>query len=395
MKRRKAKKKNILLLLLSILIITILILNLHYYYKESSKGDIYFDDGPFKTEESWPKEESFSLVGTGDALVHSDLYLAAKTSDGYDFDSMLKDAANYISKYDVKYINQETVFASGKLSGYPRFNTPKEWGDALINAGFNLFSLATNHSMDRNESGAIDHINYFKSKENIGYAGMNLDDETPNYYIDTVNGITYGFLSYTEQTNGIPVPSDKPYLVDVYEYEKVKEDVDTLKDYVDVVIVAMHWGTEYTAEPNNNQKRMAKELASMDVDIVLGNHPHWIQPIEKIDDTLVIYSMGNFLSNQIILINDYPYTDSVAVGAMVSMDINKTTEKNGDFEVDVDNINVEFVFSHKYYDKGYKYNALPFSMMDESVYKNYKTSYEKHKKRITMYSDSVNVNPIN
>lgn len=393
---RRKSKRNKALIIIIIIVLTFLILGSFAYLNYSGKKEVIINENDVlendedEVETVYPITESFSLLATGDALIHNVIFYQYASRD-YDFTGIFSEVTDYINQFDVKYINQETVFADGAYSGYPLFNTPSSWGDAMIYAGFNLFSLATNHSYDMFSSGAFDNVSYWKSQIGVGYAGMN-DSSEREYYITNVNGITYGFLSYTEHTNGLSISSDYSYLVDVYSEELAQSDIDYLRDLVDVVIVAMHWGTEYTSEPNTFQKETAQDLADMGVDIILGNHPHWIQPIEYIGDTLVIYSMGNFISNQISLISSSYYTESVAVGAMVSMDVNKVTYETGESEVYTDNINVELIYSYRA--SNGDYFVIPFSKMDETYNSDYITIYEKHKERITMYSDLVNVNPL-
>lgn len=393
-KKLKLKKKNFAILLTSIILVFSIVCYLIYFNKNEDSSDFFqlFDKNEEIIEINWPINQQFSMVTTGDALLHSSIYLQYETSDGYDFSNVFNMINSYINQFDIRYVNQETVFASGSYSGYPLFNTPSAWGDAMIDSGFNLFSLATNHSFDQYTSGAIENINYWQNKTGIGYAGMNLSNEDKNYFIDEINGITYGFLSYTEHTNGITVPDSVSYLVDIYNTKKAASDIEELRDLVDVIIVAMHWGDEYTSEPNNNQLTMANELADMNVDIIIGSHPHWTQPIDYINDTLVIYSLGNFLSNQLILTDSSYYTESVAVGALVSYDVNKDTYEDGTVNVYTDNIVVELIYNYR--DSHGEYYIIPFSNMNSTYNKNYLTIYEEHKERFTMYSDLVTVNPV-
>lgn len=199
--------------------------------------------------------------------------------------------ADIAKDYDLKYYNQETIIGGKNLglSGYPQFNFPEEIGDAMINAGFNLVSLATNHAMDKGEN-AIRHSNdYWKSKENVVKAGTYSSwDERNNIPTYEINGITYAFLNYTYGTNGIPLPSGKEYLVNVWSSfdgykEQVKKDIDQVRDKVDVVMVAMHWGTEYqVGSYDSYQSAVANYLASIGVDVIIGTHPHVVQPMEYI-----------------------------------------------------------------------------------------------------------------
>lgn len=339
-------------------------------------------------EEIIIEDKKFSLIATGDAVMHSPIYNAALQSNGsYDFSDILTEIIDVIEPHNLKFINVEAPFADKVASSYPKFNTPSEWGDNLIDAGFNMFSLANNHSNDQGTQGVLDTVEFFDSKTDIVYSGMNNSEESPRYVIGEENGIVYGYVAYAEHTNGLPLPTGKEYLVNMYDEETAKEDIEYLKQNTDIIIVSMHWGDEYTAKPNEYQKEVANELAELGVDIILGNHPHWVQPIEIINDTVVIYSMGNFISNQMSVSNQKPYTDSVTVGAMVSMDIIKSEE-----ETRVENINVELIYSYKSTSK--KFKVVPFSKMNVSYDDDYVALYEKHKEVMTSMSDIVNVTPL-
>ncbi len=400
-KNKKIENKKVLKLGAKILLIifTFLIASLgslaiymHYFYQIDKNPDDLPNNEP--PAEVWPKETSFSLLGTGDALLHNPIYDIALRSDGsYDFSEIFTEISSTIQSHDLAYINQETVFASPPYSSYPLFNTPSAWGDALINNGFDLISLANNHSMDQLGSGAKESISYWESKPEVYTAGMASSyEKRDNIRIEEINGISYAFLSYTYGTNGMPIPSGEDYLVNLYSKELAMQHVNSVRDTVDVIIVAMHWGNEYQDTPNTYQKTVAQELADMNVDIVLGNHPHWMQPIEIIDDTVIVYSMGNFISNQMIIANDPTYTWSVATGGFVTMNINKTLYEDGTSEINISDINVELLFHYKSPQRTYK--IIPFSQMNETYHWNYINLYEEHKTRMTSMSDQVTVTPL-
>ena len=230
-----------------------------------------------------------SIVMVGDALMHMGVNNAYKTSSGYNFTGMFKYIKPIVSEYDLKYYNQETVLGGTSLglSGYPQFNSPQQVGDAFIDAGFNLVSLATNHSMDKYYSTGGKTIRnsteYWKKHEDtVIAAGMyNSQEDRDKEIIREVNGIKYAFLSYTEQTNGLDVPSNKKYLVNVYSKDLVKKDIEKYRGKVDAIIVAMHWGSEYTHTPTSSEKEKAKYLASLGVNLIIGCHPHVIQPMAE------------------------------------------------------------------------------------------------------------------
>ena len=325
-----------------------------------------------------------SIVMVGDALMHMPVLNAHKTGNGYNFDNIFKYVGPIIKDYDLKYYNQETILGGTelKLSGYPQFNSPQEVGDAFLKVGFNLVSLATNHTMDnysRTGGKTINNsVNYWKShKEEAIAAGSYLSEEDRDeVIIKEVNGITYGFLSYTESTNGLPVPSSKTYLCNVYNKDRVKNDILKYRDKVDVLMVAMHWGEEYTNTPTSGEREKAKYLASLGVDIIIGCHPHVMQPMTYIDNTLVVYSLGNFVSNQ----SGY----NKQTGLMASANIVKRTY-HGKTTVTIEDPTAEFIYTNK----AEKYVVYPYSKLNNNILSGYKTYYEKFKKIMTSMSDKI------
>ena len=195
------------------------------------------------------------------------------------------------------------------VSSYPSFNSPQEAGDAIYDAGFNIVSLATNHTLDRGEKAILNSREYWNSKKDVyavgSYSSFEEKKEIESKIFEK-NNIKYAILNYTYGTNGIQVPYGKEYLVNLWSdganYENYKEtvlrDINNLRDKVDVLMVAMHFGREYTHIPTEMQRKTAKFLADNGVDIIIGTHPHVIEPIEWIDDTIVFYSLGNFISSQ-------------------------------------------------------------------------------------------------
>ena len=197
-------------------------------------------------------------------------------------------------------------------------------------------------------------------------------------------------LSYTTSTNGIPVPSGKNYLVNVYDKEQVKKDVEYLRDKVDVLIVAMHWGIEYTHTPTKEELEIAQYLADLDVDIVLGAHPHCIQPIDIIDDTVIYYSLGNFISNQGDIVNKYGM--KVIIGMLGTLNITKTVE-NGNSTISINNVGADLLYT---YDKNNSnYQVIPFSMMHDNTYlNNYESVYEEFKGISTKLNENIIIAPL-
>ena len=382
------KKKYVIVALLALTLASILIVFTLKEKKVETKE-------PKKVLEKEEKEEiktsKLSLVMVGDALLHSSVYNDAYKNGVYDFSSQLEYIKPIIQKYDLAFYNQESILGGTSigLSDYPTFNSPQEFGDAMVDAGFNLVSLANNHTLDRGEKAVLNSCEYWKTKDVLTAGSYTSFEEANEIKIKEKNGIKYTLLSYTYGTNGIPVPSGKEYLVNLYSDEKAKEDIEKVKDKVDIILVSMHWGTEYQTEPTEEQKRQANYLSSLGVDIIIGTHPHIIEPITYINDTLVIYSLGNFISAQSTN-NDY----NTMVELMTSVDIIKE-EKNGEVTIKLDNLNNELLYN--YYHKGSRwtnFKVIPFSQMNTSYNSDYQRLYNKYSEVVKMYDKNIEVNPL-
>ena len=400
--RNKRKKDKVLRIFV---VLIILIIGIYFGYNKllnnhnniSSDSKLNVDDNNHST--------SISLIMAGDNLINDKLYNAAKKDDGsYDFKSMYSYIKDIVKNYDLAYYNQETILGGSEIgvSSYPAFNSPYEVGDATIDTGFNLVSLATNHTLDRGEKAIINSLNYWNNKSNVLTSGSYLSNNDRNKVnIKEVNNITYTMLNYTYGTNGIKVPEGKEYLVNIWpctgnnpdndtkyqEYKKiVKEDILRVRDKVDLLIVAMHFGVEYTHVPTKYQIDMAEFLSSLGVDIIIGTHPHVIMPITYINDTLVIYSLGNFLSAQDTNI-DYNTT----VGLLSSIKITKNIDKDNNSSIKLSDLNNELIYTTN--KDGYK--IIPFSNPDIKDYLNdYERVYNKYANIVRSIDSSININSL-
>ena len=410
-KKRKLKLGNIFIAL-SLVILFILVI--FYGSKQILKKEVKTESNNDSTkEEVKEKVYTTSVITAGDNLIHSSLYNEAHRNanyDGYDFSPMYELLKPIVSNYDIEYYNQETILGGSEigLSDYPTFNSPYEVGDTMIDLGFNLVSLATNHTIDSGSKAVLNSREYWNSKENVLAVGSYSSEEERNKVdIRESNGITYTMLNYTYGTNGIKVPEGKEYLVNVWptdldindpekdtEYQDYKktvlEDIKRVRDKVDVLFVAMHWGVEYTHEPTEYEKDMAKFLADNGVDVIIGTHPHVIQPVTWIDNTLVIYSLGNLISAQYQ--NQSTCTDyKCTTGLMTSFKITKT-EKGKDKTIKIDDVSNELIYT--YYSGFRNFKVVPFSNEAIKTYlPSYKTVYEKYKAVVQKYDETMKVVP--
>ena len=326
-----------------------------------------------------PLNYEAKLLMVGDALIHSSVYNDALTEDGnYDFKPMLKYVKPILKSYDLKYYNQETILGGSSLgySSYPKFNSPVEVGDAFLNAGFNLVSLSNNHTMDKGETGVINSVNYWKSKKNVVFSGQWTSWEERNANpVYSVNGINYAFFSYTTWTNGLETPVGKEYLNNVYSNEKAYLDISAVKDRADVIIVAMHWGEEYNLDITEEQREIANYLSSLGVNIIIGTHPHVVEPVEYINngDTLVIYSLGNFISGQIGL--------DRLTGLMMEVTIKKMVDDDDSVHISIVDPKAELVYTTA----PPNIRVYPYSELNDDILLNYQYHYDKYKKIVGEY----------
>lgn len=259
--------------------------------------------------DSWgfTKEDTdVSFTVCGDNLIHEPIYryaLRSDTSFGFLFHN-LKDT---ISQSDIAVIHQETPLTDNPslYGGYPRFGTPAGVGNAIADAGFDVAVCATNHAMDRGADGVSFTKEFFVS-HGITCLGIQSEDEKDYrpYEILEKNGIRFALLNYTYGTNGIPLPADSPHMVHLLEEEeKIKNDIRQAKAASDFVLIFVHWGTEYTAQPDISQQAWTQLFLECEADVVIGTHPHALQPYGLLESEsghkmLVYYSIGNYISAQ-------------------------------------------------------------------------------------------------
>ena len=357
--KRKLKKRITISLLVFLILSLLISITISYKIVHKPHKKVIYEqkDGTIT--------QKFSLIAVGDALIHDDVYNDAKTNEKdelgypvYSFKKMISDIKDVIEPYDLKFYNQETIIGGKSigLSTYPCFNSPDEIGLDMIDAGFNIVNLATNHTLDRGEKAILYSRKFWKSKDVLAVESYESKQDHDEVVIKNQNGITYAVLGYTTLTNGIKVPEGKEYLVNVYDKEKVKEDIEKVRDKVDVLIVSMHWGTEYTHTPISSQKQIAEYLSSLGVDVIIGTHPHVVEPIEFVNNTLVIYSLGNFISAQEGTLK--------RVGLITAFDVEKNI-KSGEKTIEIKNVKADLLWTHHENYKNFK--VIPFSHITDEL----------------------------
>ncbi len=251
--------------------------------------------------------ETVSIIMAGDVLLHTRVTASGDFGGNYNFDHLFTNCKDIISSADLAIVNQEVILGGTELgiSGYPSFNGPYEVADALVNAGFDVVLHATNHTLDRGKNGLIGCLTYWEETyPEIEIAGVYLTEEaSKEICVTEAGGAKIAVLNYTYGMNGIPLPSDMPYCVDMLTWdreEEIRDDIKRARELADIVIVAPHWGSEYTHVPGADQENWTELFFECGVDLVIGTHPHVVQPYEVIDDgnhkMAVYYSIGNYVN---------------------------------------------------------------------------------------------------
>lgn len=250
---------------------------------------------------------SVTLKMVGDILLHTRILNYSRQEDTtYNFDTIFENVIEQIEEADIALVNQEVILGGTELgvSGYPQFNAPYEVGDALVNVGFDVILHSTNHALDKGKKGLLSCLSFWEETyPEIAVLGIQDSAKAQEeLYIIEVNGIRIAILNYTYGTNGISLPKDMPYAVNLLEEERVIADLKEAEEQADFTVVCPHWGTEYRLTPDSSQKKWTQIFLKYGADLVLGTHPHVIEPIEWVQDEetgnkmLVYYSLGNFVN---------------------------------------------------------------------------------------------------
>lgn len=321
-------------------------------FSPKSNGDL-----PNQVEKEEEKPNKLQIAAFGDIMMHTPQIKAGSLGgDKYDFRSFFKEIKPYINQADLAIGNFEMTLAgpSKPYSGFPQFNAPDQIVDALKDSGVDVVSTANNHSMDTGEEGVI-RTHRVVNERGIKTTGTAQSAAQRKPLIIEKNGIKVAFLAYTEHTNGLPVPQSKPYLVDrIGDTTQIAKDIEQAKqEGADLVCVSLHWGDEYNRKPHPRQKTIANKIFKAGADVIFGSHPHVLQPMEKMNvdgkEKYIIYSMGNFVSNQ-----SDPHTDE---GIIVYVDVEKDPKTN---QVQLKEFSYLPTFVHKYSAKGKtQYVILP------------------------------------
>jgi len=256
-----------------------------------------------KTRSARPVTYTLTFTAVGDNLYHNSMLTSALSNGVYDFSPNYTEIKNIITNSDVAFINQETPMAKSRpYAGYPVFNSPPVLAHTLVETGFTVFNFANNHALDTGAAGLYETLDFLDTIKEITVIGARRAGESAR--IVTKNNISLGFLAYTFGINGVPLPANNPNLVSLINRTKMKQEIEALRPLCDFLIVSMHWGEEYHLSPSKEQIDLAVFLAELDVDLIIGHHPHVLQKADTITlpdgrKTIVYYSLGNLVTHQL------------------------------------------------------------------------------------------------
>ena len=294
-------------------------------------------------------DTSFNLTAIGDIMCHNTQYIDAYNSNTgeYDFSYVFDDINHYIKNSNITVANLETTFAGEDkgYSNYPRFNTPDALAYNLKKLGVDVISTAGNHSLDYGFDGLSRTIDILNSADISHVGTYKTQEERDTIVFKYVKGIKIAFINYAYGTNGITLPSDKAFCINLIDKALIKKDIENAKSQnADMIVASVHWGTEYSTIPNDTQNELADFLFQNGINIILGTHPHVLQKMEKrtvtledgtTQDGFIIYSLGNFISDQ------------NAKNTRTSIILDLKITKHADNSISIDEVNYTPIYMYK------------------------------------------------
>lgn len=342
--------KKFLKFLFFLIIIGVIFLFCYFYAKNNNKNKFENSIESSASLTAEEKEETtFTMTALGDIMCHNTQYWDAydKNTDSYDFSYVFENVKDYIANNDISIANIETSFA-GKdrgYSNYPTFNSPDELAYNLKDTGLDIITTAGNHCLDMGFSGLSRTIDVL-DKAGFKHLGTyKTQEDQDNILIQDVKGVKIAFIDYTYGTNGIPVPEGKDFCVNLIDKDLIQKHIKAAKDQdVDMIVACMHWGVEYQTTSNSEQEELADFLFKNGVNVIIGNHPHVLEQMEKrtvqLDDGttrdgFVIYACGNFICDQ------------NAQNTRNSIILNLTITRHSNGEITIDKANYIPIYMYK------------------------------------------------
>lgn len=363
--------------------------NNHSYQAENHSGNQIEKKAKQMESDFLTTEEvhEITLSAIGDLLIHDTVYQDAFNGTEYNFSPMLDKVAPFLQQSSITMANQETMIGGKEigLSSYPTFNSPKQMGNVLQEAGIDIVTIANNHTLDRGEAAIQSAISYWEKLGTIYTGAYKSKKDQKEIRVRQTDGISVAFLAYTYGTNGIPVPDGKDYLVNLIDKQKMADAIAKAKKLSDVIVLSLHFGNEYERMPNQEQKDLVQFAADQGVQVVIGHHPHVLQPVDWVEGkkgnkTFVAYSLGNFLSGQDEFYN--------RIGGMVRVTIRKTMTKGEADKVKI--VSPKFLPTFVDFERGEtQFDVIPMYQLKSKVLPDAKKHYKEIKDHMSQWMPSL------
>ena len=380
MLRRRKKKNNFLFILISLLII-VLAIGAYFIFGKEDKNVPIVENNEQNNEQNNVTNNSekktiskMTFIAAGDSMFHDDQLDSAydKENGSYDFNSFFEYVTPYFTEADLAVANFETTLGGDTINytGYPIFNSPDSVIDAVKNAGIDLVTTSNNHSFDTGLNGLKRTAQQLK-KHDLDFIGTYEEKPDSRIKMKEINEIKVGLLAYTEMINKqdqLGLSDDEIQdAINLMDKDRIVKDTAEAKENgADIIIAFMHWGVEYSQEPSAAQKEYAQFMAEQGVDIIIGSHPHVIQKSDRLEtnDTFIVYSLGNFISNQRreTLGDEFKRTED---GAMVKIELEKNLETDDTYIRDIDYIPTWVSKNETEVDGKYDYRIIPIKQFLE------------------------------
>lgn len=300
-------------------------------------------------------ETTVTFTALGDNLIHSSIYkqaarrAEANGTDGYDFTYAYEGVAELLDDADITVLNQETLICNDiyEPDTYPCFNSPKALGEHMEAIGVDVFTIANNHTLDKGTKGLTACLDYYDENDMVRCGAYRNAEDRANIRTVERNGVVVSFLCYTESLNGLSLPEDTELEIGrTQDMELIKSEIAAAKEISDICVVSLHWGTENSGTVEDYQRTAAKELGEAGADVIIGNHPHVLREIERIElddgrETLCAYSLGNLISAQSVGTN--------LIGGLLNFSITVSSDESVPHKID----DIEFIPIVTHYDANY------------------------------------------
>ncbi|HZK43802.1 MAG TPA: CapA family protein [Syntrophomonadaceae bacterium] len=355
--------KRAILFVSGLIFLGIIASTLIYFQPWNNEPELAISD-EIASEEVETQLETITLTAAGDCLMHNTQIMAGLQADGtYNFDTYFREVEDLIRAGDYAAVTFEAPMAGKEkvYTGYPVFNSPDAIANTFKDSGFDLIVTSNNHILDKGITAALRTMQIYKDVGLDTVGTYMTEEESRKFLIKDIRGVKVGYLGYGYGTNGIPVPKGYEFFFNFLDEDKILADIKAIRSEVDILIVMLHWGVEYSIKPTQEQEILAKEILRAGADAIIGSHPHVIQPMEIVEidgqKKVIAYAIGNFISHQ----RGVERNSGIVLKLKFSKDFN-------DGRITLEEVSYTPTFSHHYNNNGKKeFRVVPVQKTIEKI----------------------------